>query len=79
MRRNSNAGASRIISRLAPRAEDLEPAQNPARCGKDKFTFESERMARFAELLGLPNAMSSYEYLQEGERDESKAGTICSH
>ena len=36
----------------------------------DKFTFESERMAKFVKLLGLPNALSSYEYLQGGERDE---------
>ena len=36
----------------------------------DKFTFESERMAKFVKLLGLPNALSSYEYLQEEERDE---------
>jgi hypothetical protein len=36
----------------------------------EKFTFENERMAQFVELLGLPNALSSYEYLQQGERDE---------
>jgi WD40 repeat protein len=36
----------------------------------DKFTFESERMTRFVGLLGLSNALSSYEYLQSGERDE---------
>jgi tetratricopeptide (TPR) repeat protein len=35
-----------------------------------RFTFESERMSQFVELLGLSNAMSSYEYLQGGERDE---------
>jgi WD40 repeat protein len=37
-----------------------------------KFTFESERMAQFVGLLGLQNALSSYEYLWAGERDEIK-------
>ena len=31
--------------------------------------FEQFRLDRFAKLLGLPNACSSYEYLQAGERD----------
>ncbi len=37
---------------------------------KNEFIFEHERMAQFVELLGLQNALSSYEYLQAGERDE---------
>src|ERR1700733_10454714 len=36
---------------------------------REKFVFESERMAKFVELFGLSNALSSYEYLQSGERD----------
>ena len=39
---------------------------------KNEFIFEHERMAQFAELLGLPNALSSYEYLQAGERNGIK-------
>jgi hypothetical protein len=35
----------------------------------DRFTFEIERLHRFATLLGLANAVTSYEYLQNGERD----------
>jgi len=35
----------------------------------DKFVFEHARMQEFTRLVGLPNAVSSYEYLQEGERD----------
>jgi hypothetical protein len=31
--------------------------------------LESERLAQFAKLLGLPNALCSYEYLQSGERE----------
>ena len=34
----------------------------------DRFTFEHVRLGRFAKILGLPNAVSAYEYLQEGER-----------
>ena len=37
-----------------------------------KFTFEQERMAQFVELLGFSNALSSYEYLQSGDRHEIK-------
>jgi hypothetical protein len=32
-------------------------------------TFEQVRLERFAQLLGLANACTSYEYLQDGERD----------
>ena len=35
----------------------------------DDYMFENERMAKFARLLGLANALGSYDYLQEGERD----------
>lgn len=40
--------------------------------GGKKFAFEQERMTQFAKLLGLSNALSSYEYLQAGERDAIK-------
>lgn len=32
-------------------------------------TFEYERLEKFAKLLKIPNAVTAYEYLQEGERD----------
>lgn len=35
----------------------------------ERMTFEGERLEQFADLLGLPNAASAYEYLQDGERD----------
>ena len=31
--------------------------------------FEHKRLEKFANLLGIPNAVTSYEYLQNGERD----------
>ncbi len=33
------------------------------------MTFEGERLEQFAGLLNLPNAVTAYEYLQDGERD----------
>lgn len=36
---------------------------------KKRFTFEYERLEKFADLIGLPNAVTSYEYLQSGERE----------
>lgn len=38
----------------------------------ERFDFETERLERFASILGLPNAVSAYEYLQDGERDGIK-------
>jgi tetratricopeptide (TPR) repeat protein len=53
--------------------------QNPKSLGKlktllnaDKFTFESERMTQFVKLLGLSNALSSYDYLQSEDWDEDE-------
>ena len=38
----------------------------------DGYTFEQERFEQVAALLHLPNAVSAYEYLQDGERDGIK-------
>lgn len=35
----------------------------------DESAFESERLERFANLLGIHNAATSYEYLKAGERE----------
>jgi hypothetical protein len=34
--------------------------------------FASDMMFRFAEILGIPNAIASYEYLKAGEVDNVK-------
>jgi WD40 repeat protein len=39
---------------------------------RERFDFEMERFDKFAALLGLPNAVTAYEYLQGGERDGIK-------
>jgi hypothetical protein len=38
-----------------------------------RFDFEMERLEKFSLLVGLPNAVSAYEYLQAGERDGIKS------
>lgn len=35
----------------------------------ERFTFEVERLQKLTDLLGLPNAVTAYEYLQDGERE----------
>jgi tetratricopeptide (TPR) repeat protein len=66
--RQNFAGRPELFQNLLPDSKSLIKLQKLL--ASDKFTFESERMAQFVELLHLPNAMSRYEYLQEGERDE---------
>ena len=61
-------GHPELFQNLLPDPKSLSKIQKLL--AADKFTFESERIAQFVELLDLPNATSSYEYLQEGERDE---------
>jgi hypothetical protein len=35
----------------------------------ERVLFEFERLTKFASLLGIPNAVTAYEYLEWGERD----------
>ncbi len=39
----------------------------------ERTVFASELMQRFADLLGLPNAVNAYEYLMEGETEGTEA------
>lgn len=55
---------------LKPILPDAAKREELAQLLKEKESiFEGERLEKFATLLGLPNAVSSYEYLQDGERD----------
>ena len=65
-------GRPELFQDLLPKPETLSKLKTLLAADGEKFTFENERMAQFAELLGLPNALSSYEYLQSGERDGIK-------
>src|ERR1700677_1241877 len=59
-----------LFQDLFHQPNSLEKLKSLLGAKKRQFTFESERMAKFVELLELPNAMSSYKYLEGGETDE---------
>jgi len=62
--RGGNAQAfARLLSKQA------KVAQLQALLDAERPTLESNRLEDFAVLLELPNALSAYEYLQDGERD----------
>ncbi|MBI4027477.1 MAG: hypothetical protein HY360_21000 [Verrucomicrobia bacterium] len=66
-------GQPELLKDLLPKPEnlaELRPLLGMKR--GDSFTFEQDRMGRFVKLIGLPNALSSYEYLQQGERQGIK-------
>jgi len=57
---------------LLPDPASLSELKSLLNADKAKYTFEQERMTKFVELLGFPNGLSSYEYLQSGEREGIK-------
>ena len=56
-------GRPELFQDLLPEPESLGRLKTLLAADKEEYTFESERMAKFVELLGLSNALSSYEYL----------------
>ena len=68
--KQQSQGHPELFRELLREPKSLSRLETLLAADKEKYTFESERMAKFIELLGLSNALSSYEYLQEGERDE---------
>lgn len=66
-------GRPELFQDLLPDAESSSELKNVLHAEAGKYTFEQERMAKFGELLGVPNALSSYEYLQSGEREGIKS------
>lgn len=66
-------GRPELFKDLLPKPESLEKLKALLIADKkNEFVFENERMAQFVELVGLQNALSSYEYLQSGGRDGIK-------
>ena len=65
-------GRPELFQDLLTKPGSLSKLKTLIAADKEKFTFEQERMTQFVELLGLPNTLSSYEYLQQGERDGIK-------
>lgn len=49
--------------------ESLSEFTDLLRADEETYVFEQERMSKAVQLLGFSNALSSYEYLQAGERD----------
>lgn len=68
--KQQSKGHPEVFEDLLPNPTSLKRLKSLL--AKRKFTFEQERMTEFVKLLGLPNALSSYEYLQSGERDGIK-------
>ncbi len=63
-------GKPEFFQNFLPDANSLNQLKTLLAANKKEYVFENERMAEFAELLGLSNALSSYEHLQAGERDD---------
>ena len=61
-------GRPELFNDLLPDPKSL--AKLKKLLGAERFTFESERMSTFVELLGFANALTCYDYLQEGSQDE---------
>ncbi len=65
-------GRPELFQDLLPDPESLNELRNLLHADKAEYFFEQERMTKFVELLGFSNAISSYEYLQSGEREGIK-------
>ncbi len=67
--RPPSGGKVELFEELLPFSGQAEKLRELLKAPHADFIFEQERMSRFAELIALPNACTSYEYLQDGERD----------
>ena len=65
-------GPPGIAVRAICRSDPTSLAELKALLAEDKFTFESERLTRFAELFGIANAGASYDLLQDGDLDDDQ-------
>jgi len=65
-------GRPELFQDLLRKPELLRKLYTLLSADSKKYTFEEERMRKFVELLGLPNAMGSYEFLDAGEREGIK-------
>jgi predicted RNA-binding protein Jag len=65
-------GRPELFQDLLTKSGSLNKLKTLLAANKEKYSFEQERMREFVELLGLPNALGSYEYLDSGERDGIK-------
>jgi tetratricopeptide (TPR) repeat protein len=68
--KRESRGRPELFQDLLKDAAGLNRLKTLLAASREKYLFENRRMAGFVELLGLSNALSSYDYLQDGERDE---------
>jgi hypothetical protein len=62
-------GRVELIEKLLREPATTETLRRLLAAPRTEFIFEQRRLSQFAKLIGLPNACTSYEYLQGGERD----------
>lgn len=62
----SRGGDVELLKKILPDA--VRRGELKTLLDSPRFTFEIERLEKFVDLLGLPNGVGSYEYLQDGER-----------
>ena len=63
-------GRPELFQDLLKEPDALNRLKELLAADKEKYVFENERMAEFVDLLGLSNALSSYDYLKQGARDD---------
>jgi hypothetical protein len=66
--KESLRGRPEVFCDLLPVSKNLNEIKFLLDTTGNRIVFEQQRMEQFIYLVGLPNVLSSYEYLQEGER-----------
>lgn len=64
------SGNPETFQNLLPNPADFARLRKLLDASHDKYIFEGQRLEEFAGLIGLTNAVGSYEYFQAGEGDE---------
>ncbi len=73
-------GRPELFQDLLAAPDSLARVKKLLGASQEDYVFENQRMAEFVELLGLSNALSSYDYLQDGGRDRNRGlGAIRAH
>lgn len=63
-------GRPEVFADLLPTPSSLKKLKALLAADHEKYTFESERLTEFVELLGLPNAVGSYDLFTEAQPGE---------
>lgn len=65
-------GRPELFQELLTKPRSLQKLKALLQADHEKFIFESERLTEFVELLGLPNAIGSYDLLVDAQPDEAE-------